>query len=179
MITPEQLLAKREPGDTLDRPLEHLVACHRRIEERLATLELAADHFSLRRQEALDAAASCFRFFDSNGAWHTEDEERSLFPRMRTRLSAEELAYLETLEQQHDEAEALYAEVKAHAGGVSAGIDGSEARYRETVQKLAAIYRAHIASEDEMLTALGRRVLDDAALRLISIEMKQRRGLLP
>ncbi len=177
MIKPEDLFKKREAGDTLDRPLDHLVACHRRIEERLSTLERVADYFTSKREEALAAAAVSFRFFDSNGTWHTEDEEVSLFPRMRANLSADELAYLDHLEEQHDEAEALYARLKTLVKEIAAGSTEAEAEYRETAQKLGALYRAHIASEDEALASMGRRVLDETTLRQISLEMKARRGL--
>ena len=48
MITPQQLIQGPQEGEqaTLDRPLEHLVACHRRIEERLRTLERVGDHLT-------------------------------------------------------------------------------------------------------------------------------------
>jgi len=65
---------------TLDAPLEHLMACHRRIEERLATLERAGAALESRRDEALGAIRAAFAFMDSNGAIHTRDEEESLFP---------------------------------------------------------------------------------------------------
>ena len=57
----------------IDTPVEHLMACHRRIEDRLATLERAADH--LRGDKPVD-------------------EEESLFPRVRPHLTPEELHYL-------------------------------------------------------------------------------------
>ena len=172
MITVERMLHPPEATTTLDRPLDHLVACHRRIEERLAILERVAGHLESRRQEALEAAAACFRFFDSNGVWHTADEEESLFPRLRPRLTAEELAYIEQLEQQHREADTLYVELKSLAGAAEPGD-----RFRALVARLSDLYRSHIASEDRTLIALGRRALTEVELSAISGEMKRRRRL--
>jgi hemerythrin-like domain-containing protein len=164
MISLDQLVrGGREEGTTLDRPLEHLVACHRRIEDRLRVLERAG--------EALEAITNCFRFFDSNGAWHTADEEDSLFPRMQAWLKPEEQAFLEQLEREHQEAEGLYCELKELAAKVDAG------RFRTVLGRLCELYRRHIAAEDETLISIGSWVLTEAELREISAEMKARRGL--
>src|SRR5947208_5826795 len=93
-----------ESAATLDQPIEHLVACHRRIEQRLATLERAAGELDGRENAARDAIAAAIRFMDTNGAWHTEDEEMSLFPRLRPYLTPDELAFVDSLEAQHREA---------------------------------------------------------------------------
>jgi iron-sulfur cluster repair protein YtfE (RIC family) len=89
------------PAATLDTPMEHLMACHRRIEQRLETLVAAADHLTGNRQAALDAIEKSITFLDANGNMHTRDEELSLFPRLRPKLSAEEREYIDSLERQH------------------------------------------------------------------------------
>jgi hypothetical protein len=48
--------------------------------------------------------------------------------------------------------------------------------YLECAEKLRALYRAHIRSEDEMLTALAKREFDQAEFRAISSEMRERRA---
>lgn len=178
MIKPDQLFRPPERG-TLDKPLEHLVACHRRIEDRLSTLERIGENLKTRRAEALEALDACFHFFETNGEWHTADEEQSVFPRMRAALSPEELAYLDTLEGQHDEAEADFAKLKSIAARLTEAADPDESLvedYRQTVSRLAQLYRGHIASEDKTLTEMGARVLTPADLAAISTEMKRRRG---
>lgn len=178
MIKPDQLFRPPERG-TLDKPLEHLVACHRRIEDRLSTLERIGENLKTRRAEALEALDACFHFFETNGEWHTADEEQSVFPRMRAALSPEELAYLDTLEGQHDEAEADFAKLKSIAARLNEAADPDESLvedYRQTVSRLAQLYRGHIASEDKTLTEMGARVLTPADLAAISTEMKRRRG---
>jgi len=179
MIRPEQLIRPPQADSTLEHPLEHLVACHDRIEERLATLERVGDHFENRRQQALDALDACIRFLDSSGVLHTVDEEESVFPRLRPFLSAHERAYVEGLESQHREADHLYGELKGVAADLRAGRTDAETllRYRQVAGSLCRLYRSHIASENEVLIALGRRELGDAELAAISQEMRQRRGL--
>lgn len=146
------------PKDTLDAPIEHVLACHRRIEQKLDLL--------LRAMEAPgDEIARVFHFFDTNGMFHTQDEEESIFPRLRPRLSASETALLDSLRAEHESIEALY--VRVAAGN----------RSLERVRELVDRYLAHIAREDTELVAAMQRHLDDADLRTISREMKQRRGL--
>ncbi|MBI1786280.1 MAG: hemerythrin domain-containing protein [Acidobacteria bacterium] len=177
MIPLEQLLRGAEPNSTLDNPLDHLVACHRRIEERLGTLERAADALESQREDALEAIAACFRFLDTNGILHTADEEESVFPRLRPRLNPEESGYLESLEEQHREAEQLYTELKDTVARYRAGEAAAGTRLRALVERFCRLYRTHIASEDQTLIDLGRQRLEAGELALVSREMKNRRGL--
>ena len=109
MIRPETLFQAK--GDTLSRPLEHLKACHRRIEERLETLERIAENLDTRREEAAAALERVFAFLDSSGALHTADEEESVFPRLTPRLERAEMSFLAGLEHDHTTAHQLYAEL--------------------------------------------------------------------
>jgi len=49
-------------------------------------------------------------------------------------------------------------------------------RYRDCAARLQSLYREHIRSEDEILTRLARRSLNDAELAAISAEMRERRA---
>ena len=64
-----------QPSATIDTPLEHLMACHRRIEERLTTLERAGERLREDRPAALEAILRSILFLDSSGVLHTRDEE--------------------------------------------------------------------------------------------------------
>ena len=141
-----------EPAATIDTPLEHLTACHRRIEDRLATLGRAADHWRDAPEAALEAIRKSILFLDSSGALHTMDEEVSLFPRLRPRLTGEEVAHLDRLEQQHREVESVFAELKDVVAEIAASPQQAiplETRYRELVTWLSGLYRPHIQFEDE------------------------------
>ncbi len=166
---------------TLDRPLDHLLACHRRIEERLDVLRRAAGHLGDRRAEALEAIANSFRFLDSNGALHTADEEESLFPRLCGRVGGQDADFLRALEEDHREVERVYRGVKdvyaAMATAADRDIGQLDKSFGRSVDRLRELYRAHIAAEDARLIGLGREVLDATELSAISLEMKTRRHL--
>jgi hemerythrin-like domain-containing protein len=160
----------------VDGPLEHLNACHRRIEHRLDVLQRAADLLPDRAEEALQAISNSLRFMDISGVLHTVDEEESLFPRLRQAMTPGEIAYLAELESQHREADSLYAALKEVVARLRS--DHSEAditAYREVVSRLRAVYLAHIASEDQTLIALAGRVLTADQLSAIQSEMRSRR----
>ena len=167
-----------EPATTIDTPLEHLTACHRRIEDRLVTLRRAAGHWRDAPEAALEAIRKSILFLDSNGALHTMDEEVSLFPRLRPRLTGEEVAHLDRLEQQHHEVESVFAELKDVVAEIAASPRQAiplETRYRELVIQLSGLYRPHIQFEDEVLMPLARGILDQGELENISQEMRTRR----
>jgi len=158
---------------TIDHPLEHLAACHDRLEDRLKVLERAVEHWEDRPAEAREALAASFRYFESSGVTHTEDEEQSVFPRLEGRISGPDAAYLASLEAQHREADAIYAALK-HPPESAEELP----RYREVVRQFAELYRAHIASENERLIAVARAALTPEELAEISSEMKRRRKFL-
>jgi len=156
--------------NSFEDPMEHLLACHRRIEQRLESLELVAANYEAKPDEAREALRATFKYFDTNGAWHTEDEEVSIFPRILPRLDAEEREFIAKLELQHEGAHASYEKLKAHAGELNAD-------FCEVVAAFCACYREHIATEESMLIAIGRNYLTAKELTTISTEMKARRGL--
>jgi iron-sulfur cluster repair protein YtfE (RIC family) len=174
------LLTAKGPAEsaTLDRPLDHLVACHRRIEERLCVLERASTHMADRTEEALHACHSAFTFLDSSGVIHTEDEEESIFPRIRRHATSDELAYLDALESQHREVESCLARLKSLTKQLERDPAPAQAReaFAQAVAKVANLYRTHMASENEVLTEIGRTRLDEVALAEIAFEMRLRRS---
>ena len=164
-----------EPATTLDTPIEHLMACHRRIEDRLTSLERAACLLRESPDAAAHAIHAAIGFLDSNGVMHTADEELSLFPRLRPRLSETERAYVDSLEHQHREAELVYEELKAIVARLAQVSDEDAQALRELAGRLRGLYLKHIRSEDAILTALARRSLDPHDLTAIATEMKGRR----
>ena len=183
MIKLEDLvrLGSNEQGSTLDRPLDHLLACHRRIEERLDTLWRVIPHLNAKRGEAMAAISAALHFFDTNGVWHTADEEESLFPRLAGRLTNEETALLQSLDSDHRRAESLHLELAQVVASMAAEDPISndlQDQYALLVADLVSLYRRHIDTEDTQLQAIGSRLGSDA-LAEIAREMKARRGLAP
>jgi len=184
MITLDQLARgsqRKQEGATLDRPLEHLVACHRRIEDRLAILARAGNHLGQNRIEALEAIVNSLAFFSTNVARHNADEEHSFFPRLRERLPEEDLTLLGRLEGDHVVAEGLLTTLRSTAESIrNAGTDDDISELQQTfldiTAKLTELFLAHIAAEDEQLIELASRALPQDILLEISSEMKARRG---
>lgn len=171
MISVDRLTKPAPSRVTLDQPVEHLVACHERIEERLRILERAAEALADRPDEARAAIAQVFRHFDSAGVLHTRDEEESVFPRLLPLLTAAEREYLGHLEEQHREAEEIYTRLREVP---PAGANPKA--WRETVVRFCGLYRAHIASENVELVGAARRLFTAVDLAAIAAEMKERRG---
>ena len=174
MITVQQL--QKGSQDAAEHPLDHLMACHRRIEDRLATLERAGTAFAENREEALAAIRRSLEFFATNGVRHTADEEESVFPRMLPSLCIEEAELVAGLERQHEEAQLLHDALDRAVEGLGAEEPDVEG-YRRAVADLAEFYRQHIAVEDSTVMAIARRVLSEEQLRAIRGEMRERRGL--
>lgn len=169
MIRLAQLL--NPPRDSLSQPLDHLTACHRRIEERLDLFVRAGEAYESAPGEAIEAMHSACRFMDMSGELHTKDEEQSLFPRLAGHLNEEEERFVAGLEEDHRRAEALYAQLKE----AMASLPESLAGYQRIARAMRDIYAAHIAAEDEHLIALGRRTLTTGQLAEVAAEMRARR----
>jgi len=162
---------------TIDTPIEHLEACHRRIEQRLETLVRAADYLAADSVRAAQAIDQSFHFLDTSGVMHTADEEESLFPRLEPLLSRAEIEFVDSLEAQHREIETAYAELKTRAAAVSAEPVSEQVEpYRECAERLRGMYRRHIQAEDEVLMALAKRLLGGKEIEQIAEEMKSRRA---
>ncbi len=165
-----------QPAATVDSPVEHLMACHRRIEERLATLQRSGASLATDKPAALEAIRKSILFLDSSGALHTRDEEESLFPRLRPHLTPEESHFLDELESQHQAADSVFIELKRTAAKLAASpSSASESHYQHLAALLSDLYLPHIRSEDKLLPPLARRTLTKEQLSAISEEMKARR----
>lgn len=166
------------PQPEVDSPVAHLQACHRRIEERLQTLERAGVHLLDRTEEARQAIQTVFWFFDSSGANHTADEEESFFPRLTLRCTPEERQYLAVLQEEHARADRIYDRLKLIVAGMGHPPTAAEqVAYLDSARELAALYRQHIHREDARFPEIAERTLNGEDLAAIHAEMKQRRGL--
>jgi hemerythrin-like domain-containing protein len=154
---------------------EFLMACHRRIERRLAAMERAAAALGANRAEALAALEAALGLLDTSGALHTEDEEESVFPRLRAHMEKGELTFLAGLEHDHAEAGMIHCRLQEL---VSRARDGKEddSALRGAVEELAGLYRRHIEAEDATLIAYARSLLTPQERSSIAAEMRARRN---
>lgn len=131
-------------------------------------------------REALEAA---LRYFQTAAPRHTQDEEASLFPRLRESNNPDAhaaLARIESLEKDHRFADAAHEQVDRLCRqwldqGTIATADAEE--LHRLLHNLRDMYARHIVLEDSELFPLAARTLDSAQLAQIGAEMAQRRGL--
>ncbi|MBD0326816.1 MAG: hemerythrin domain-containing protein [Pyrinomonadaceae bacterium] len=166
-------------------PLGLMSHCHRKIEGYLAGLTAAGEILLGGRPvelagafQVIDAAREHFALRLPK---HTEDEEVSLFPRLREyggHEAEESLAALAALETEHRVAEGVHAEFDELVEWLPR--DGSAAvkeiyLFNELVAELADLYRPHIRVEDEIIFPAAARVIPSDALSIIGQEMRARR----
>ncbi len=182
---PIQIGAK--PENDFHTPLGLLSDCHRRIEKFLYQLLAVAeqakgDPLSDVQRPALDTA---LRYFRGAAPLHTQDEEASLFPRMRATRdprAAAALKALERLEADHQVADAAHAEVdRLGREWLDAGrLEPPDAeRLIATLRELRELYRRHIAVEDNEVFVLAGSLLPPDQVEALGREMAIRRGLDP
>jgi hypothetical protein len=158
-------------------PFAMLRSSHRRLEERLADLEAAAE--ALRDPErAADAIAACesvLGFFGRGVARHEEDEERSLFPRL-AHLSP--LApVIAALHAEHEEQRLLAGDLGAIVEGLA--YDPDPRALVGLTQSLRASYTRHLAREETELFPAAEALLSPDDLAAMLGEMDARRGRAP
>jgi hemerythrin-like domain-containing protein len=175
----------KKPESSFADPLGLLSDCHRRIERFLGllitvTADARGGALSAEQREALVAAG---RYFREAAPKHIEDEERSLFPRMRDspdRQVRAALATIKELEEDHVVVDRAHIEVDSlvERWVDDGSLPASDARRLVTVlEELRTIYERHIAIEDHDVFPLAGRVLNEAAITQIGREMAERRGL--
>lgn len=165
-----------------DQPLQLLSDCHRRIERFLHMLEIVAEEapegwLPTQYETGLRAALDYFR---DAAPLHTEDEERSLFPRIVQFQKAS--ATLKRLEREHKQADQLHAVVeKLGHEWLTKGCLSAESRelFALSIVQLRTLYQEHIQIEDGELFPMADHLLDARALKDIGEEMALRRGLAP
>ena len=156
-------------------PFEQLERSHRRLEERLEDLTAIA-------REARNAAADVDAIRDVAGFFaravrrHEEDEEGSLFPRLRERAELGPL--LDRLATEHREHLALHAKLDGLVEKLHRRPDDAPAiaELGVVAEALVDAYRAHVSDEESTLFPAARVALDEAQLDAIAREMQERRG---
>lgn len=168
-------------------PLALLVECHAKIERHMDALARAGEVLrsgsDAERVSAFFAIDMARAHFAGPLVKHTEDEERSLFPRLRRSASAaarEALSAVAELETQHRLADLLHAEFERLAARLPRGGDGDAdavACFNETIAVLRGHYREHIAVENGVVFPAAARALTAEDLRQFAEEMRARRGV--
>lgn len=167
------------------KPLDLLVHCHQRIEAQLNALELAAEILPAAGPQSLAELfatidAAC-KHFAIAGVKHTEDEDVSLFPRLRERGGSggeDALAAMAELESQHRRAEQFHKELDQLV--ITLPRDGSAEKNQldqlsAVVAELTTLYRPHIMLENNFVFPIAGRVLREDDIQALGAEMRERR----
>lgn len=163
-------------GPGYDDPLGLLAACHRRIESQCALLHKLVAHLRANGNDtaAREAANGIVRYFDTAGRHHHEDEEQDVFPVLVAHAPA--LAPLiEELAAEHARMESTWHRLRRALAEISNGaptLDGT------LVDQFSAVYRAHIAREEQEVFSQARQQLSDEELKTLAHGMARRRGVL-
>ena len=186
MVPTSSMLTINQPHipDFTD-PLGLLVHCHERIEAQLNSLERVAEILRLGDRQSLPrlfaAIDGAIAHFAVPGVKHTEDEEISLFPRLRQHggsAGEDALTAMAELESQHRTAEQLHVEFDEFVSTLPR--DGSaDAReldcFGDLVAELTTLYRPHILLENNFVFPIAGRVLPANEIQALGEEMRARR----
>jgi hypothetical protein len=159
------------PSALLEDPIAFLSAEHARQLVLLSHLDRLAQRPAARGARGL--AAVLLHWLDTELPLHVADEEVSLYPRL---LAHDPRGVLARLAQDHDGAAGAKRGV-VEALRLLGGEQRAPAGFPAAGAALVRLVRAHISTEEAVVTPLARAVLTPAVLAAISVEMVARRGL--
>jgi hemerythrin-like domain-containing protein len=178
------ILIGGKPLASFDRPLEMLVDCHRRVErflEQIIKVETLYRYKAL-DDEAISALKAAQAYFKNSAPKHTEDEEDSLFPRMKLLLREGNptLRMIHHLESDHRLANELHERVDATLSDWCCSPQGllegkQKEQLRQDLHALREHYRDHIRQEEELVFPQAAEVLPEQMISEIGDEMQRRR----
>jgi len=163
------------PTAGFDEPFEMLAACHERVLRMLGLLQRLAEHLADHGADepARQAARDVMRYFDIAGPAHHEDEERHVFPALRAMADQALLTVVGQLHDDHLQMAKAWAALRQELARIADAGDATPPRW----SAFAALYRAHIATEEGIAYPAAQCALDGAARTRMGHEMARRRGV--
>jgi len=157
-------------------PFAMLERSHGRLQEHLSLLlgAAAALNVDARNEDARAQLAEVADFLERSVARHEEDEEASLFPRIRSRFAQ----IVATLEAEHRQQARLHQELRALVAADERGeLDATLVDHlSDLAMTITKSYEHHIEIEELELFPKARVVLHADDKRAIADEMQARRG---
>jgi hemerythrin-like domain-containing protein len=168
-------------------PIDHLYHCHERIERSLITIQNAVVGLRLSdpilRTEAAAALDYELATLQLLTRLHEEDEEKSLFPRLKAKIGDANKALNDLLaesESQHRTNDNLFNELAKAVKTISAGpgtrADSAMDDLEKLVKQLADLHGPHMNLEKEHIFSNLRQQLAADDLTAMQAEMKKRFG---
>ncbi len=176
-------IVSKLPEEDFSNPLERLKDSHRRIEKFLdLTLVLASKTSSIPSPADREHLNVALRYLRKGPRTHSEDEEISLFPRLREVTKCEltpELLRVNTLEDEHNAAAHSHRLVEELFERWLRNGPLNRDQHKQIVELtrlLREAYRTHIEFEDTVLFPLASKLLSDEQLDAMGLEMLRRRA---
>ncbi|MEZ5344222.1 MAG: hemerythrin domain-containing protein [Pyrinomonadaceae bacterium] len=167
------------------KPLDVLFQCHSRIAANLESIRRASE--TLRKSDECDfnevfnSFDTVLTHFSTAGVKHTQDEEDSLFPRMREyndTVVSDVFEVIGQLEMQHKRAGSIEASLGKMIIDLALA-DSPDKNKLELVcdlsESLYDLYRPHIQMENEYVFPSAAKILTKEELLSVGREMYQRR----
>ncbi len=167
------------------KPLDVLFHCHQKIASNLEALRRASE--ALRNREETDyqpvfaTIDTVLTHFSTAGTKHTQDEEESLFPRIREHVDdgvSEVFDAVATLEVQHSLAQNIEKKLERFYVSMTGdeALDSNKTDlFCDLSESLYDLYRPHIQVENEFIFPAAGKILAASELLEIGKEMYQRR----
>ena len=161
--------------------VDMLLACHQRIRNFTGIAVRLAEGAGASTPEIANAAEAVHRYYSVALPLHEADENESVYPRLRQRLTdPAEAASLQAMVDQHGPIDAVVAELLPRWEGLRTAperLPSFSEEIRWNAARLQDLWREHLALEEEIVFPLIRTRLTPDDLRAIHREMKQRRGI--
>jgi iron-sulfur cluster repair protein YtfE (RIC family) len=176
--TPVQIGAQPDSG--FDNPLGMLQDCHRRIETFLQVLVRVAGRTpnTALPSEQADAVRRALEYFRVGGQRHNQDEEDSLFPRLRT-AGVQGFESIDRLETDHRSAGEDHTVVnRLFSAWIASGAIAANDHQTlaSATRRLQDLYAEHIRLEETTIFPHAARLLDSSAIREMGAEFRARRN---
>jgi hemerythrin-like domain-containing protein len=161
---------------SIDDPIELLRACHDKV-RRFSGLTLRLrDHLTTLPAaqpdaQAQEAAQAILRYFDLAAPLHHDDEERDLFPALRTLGHAALNEVMDSLEAEHGHLGGLWQDVAPWLRRIAAG---QAAPPPADLGDFAALYPAHAQREEDEVYPFATQLRAEQ-IQAISAAMVARR----
>jgi hemerythrin-like domain-containing protein len=177
---PMAVIIGAKPDGGFDDPIGMLKDCHRRIESFLGILCLVCRQAKGRTlsDEEQSAIESALRYFSVSGPRHNQDEEQSVFPRLREMGESSELDEVRRLETEHREAGILHDQVAElyNRWITDLGLDSDdEERLLSGTTQLNHLYEEHIRIEEGIVFPRAAELFDQDTVLRVGAEFKARR----
>ena len=185
-VHPVSLPGHRAPGAGLEAPFEMLAACHERVERMLALQAKLQRHLldTGCDEPARQAARDVMRYFDVAAPLHHQDEELHVFPPLLAGSDAALRELVQRLIQDHRQMEAAWTQARRVLQAIAdsrpaAGWTPLTPAQRAALEDFAALYRQHLDDENGVAYPAAEAALPPEAVRAMSEDMMQRRGVAP